>query len=190
MTARATVGNVDRQAYDLLSAPTVPAFDKAISHLTNAANHSKLSMGSAAVLALLGGRRGRHAAIIGIAAAGATSVIANLVVKPLAKRDRPVRADEHRDNSPLTSHHVPMPTSDSFPSGHTAAAFAFASAVAVVWPRASVAPFVLAGAVGYSRVHTGVHYPSDVILGGLLGASVGATLGRIYAVRSLRDGRG
>ena len=189
MTARARMGKVDRRLYDQLSAPTTPRFDVAISHLTNAANHSKLSLGSAAILGALGGRRGRQTAVVGIVAVGATSLIANLVLKPLAHRARPNRADDHRDTSPLTPHHVPMPSSDSFPSGHTAAAFAFATAVASVWPAASVAPFVLAGAVGYSRVHTGVHYPSDVVLGAALGGSVGAAIGRIHAVRSPRGDR-
>ena len=97
MTARARMGKVDRRLYDQLSAPTTPRFDVAISHLTNAANHSKLSLGSAAILGALGGRRGRQTAVVGIVAVGATSLIANLVVKPLAHRARPNRADDHRD---------------------------------------------------------------------------------------------
>ena len=80
MTARATMGTVDRRLYDQLSAPTIPAFDAGISHLTNAANHSKLSLGSAALLGTLGGRRGRQAAVVGIVAVAATSLIANLIV--------------------------------------------------------------------------------------------------------------
>ena len=73
----------------------------------------------------------------------------------------------------IVRRHVAMPTSTSFPSGHTAAAFAFATGVGVEWPAASVPLYVLAGLVGYSRVHTGVHFPGDVIVGSLVGATIG-----------------
>lgn len=64
-----------------------------------------------------------------------------------------------------------MPRSTSFPSGHAASAFAFATGVAGVLPTAI--PLQLAAAmVAYSRVHTGVHYPADVIVGALIGSSV------------------
>ena len=66
-----------------------------------------------------------------------------------------------------------MPTSTSFPSGHSASAFAFASAVGKEIPVISVPLRGLAGAVAYSRVHTGVHYPTDVIIGSIIGASIG-----------------
>ena len=68
--------------------------------------------------------------------------------------------------------HVPMPVSRSFPSGHTAAAVAFASGAGHVLPLASVPLHTLAALVAYSRVHTGVHYPGDVLAGAVLGSVV------------------
>jgi undecaprenyl-diphosphatase len=65
-----------------------------------------------------------------------------------------------------------MPDSHSFASGHSAAAFAFAIGVgrAASW---TVPPLtLLASLVGYSRVHTGVHYPGDVIFGSLCGVGL------------------
>jgi membrane-associated phospholipid phosphatase len=62
-----------------------------------------------------------------------------------------------------------MPTSTSFPSGHSASAFAFATAVGKEILAISGPLRGLAGAVAYSRVHTGVHYPTDVIIGASIG---------------------
>lgn len=63
--------------------------------------------------------------------------------------------------------------SPSFPSGHTSAAFATATALSMKYPKwyVIVPAFTWAGYVGYSRMHTGVHYPSDVAAGAVLGAS-------------------
>jgi undecaprenyl-diphosphatase len=66
-----------------------------------------------------------------------------------------------------------MPASTSFPSGHAASGFAFASAIGRDQPGLGLALRFLAAAVAYSRVHTGVHYPGDVVVGALIGASTG-----------------
>jgi membrane-associated phospholipid phosphatase len=62
--------------------------------------------------------------------------------------------------------------SPSFPSGHTSSAFGFATAISLAYPKwYIVAPSMAwATAVGYSRLHLGVHYPSDVLGGAILGA--------------------
>ena len=99
---------------------------------------------------------------MGLASVAVTSAIVNVAIKPVARRRRPNRDTR---GVPL-SRHVPMPVSRSFPSGHTACAFAFATAVGD-----ALALRMLAAAVGYSRVHTGVHFPGDVLLGALIGTS-------------------
>lgn len=62
--------------------------------------------------------------------------------------------------------------SPSFPSGHTSDAFALAASLSISYPRwyTAAASFTWAGTVGYSRLHLGVHYPSDVIGGAVVGA--------------------
>jgi membrane-associated phospholipid phosphatase len=67
---------------------------------------------------------------------------------------------------------VEMPGSSSFPSGHTASAFAFATAISRAYPLLALPSFGIPSAVGYSRVHAGVHCPGDVIAGAILGSTV------------------
>ena len=94
-----------------------------------------------------------------LAIAGA-SAMANAVLKPLLPRRRPAAAElpayQTIDNPP---------TSSSFPSGHAASAAAFATAVAMESPRLGLAVAPLAASVAYSRVHVGVHWTSDVLVG-------------------------
>jgi undecaprenyl-diphosphatase len=63
--------------------------------------------------------------------------------------------------------------SSSFPAGHAATAFAGATLLSYVAPRAAPAFLVLAALIGYSRVYVGVHYPGDVVVGALLGVAIG-----------------
>ncbi|MFD5648107.1 phosphatase PAP2 family protein [Streptomyces sp. NPDC127039] len=163
---------VDGALYAAVAATSTPALDRALRRLSHAADHSKVSLGIAAALAL-SGARARRAALVGVGAIAVASASTNLLGKRLVRRARP-----DREAARVTvDRYVPMPASASFPSGHTAAAVAFATAVGVVLPEAAVPLGALASAVGYSRVHTGVHYPGDVAAGAVLGiASAAAAL--------------
>jgi membrane-associated phospholipid phosphatase len=159
---------LDLAVYSAIAVTPTPTLDQALRRLSKAADYSRLSMASAAVLALTRGRVGRDAAMTGLASVAATSATLNLGVKSIVRRRRPDRVAEE---VPL-ARQVRMPSSTSFPSGHAAAAFAFATGVGHVLPSAGVPLRALAALVAYSRVHTGVHYPSDVLAGALLGGAI------------------
>jgi membrane-associated phospholipid phosphatase len=161
------VQRVDDRVYRAIASMHTPRLDDSMTRLSRAADYSRLSIAAAALLAVTGGRDGRRAAILGLAAVGVTAAVANLLVKPLGRRPRPRRTSWIKPGR-----QVRMPRSASFPSGHTAAAFAFATAVGTVLPQAAKPLRALAALVAYSRVHTGVHYPSDVVAGALLGTVV------------------
>ena len=174
---------VDKAVYRAVAATPTPTLDGPLRTFTSAADHSKLWIGAAAVLFAVGGSRGRRAALTGVAAIACTSAIVNLPMKLAGHRRRP---DADAAGVPL-ARRVEMPTSASFPSGHSASAAAFASSVSQVVPALGLPLGVAAAAVGYSRVHSGVHYPGDVVAGAVVGSSVGglvAWAGRRLAARS------
>ena len=96
-------------------------------------------------------------------------VVVNFTIKPLVARERPWLVI--RDFVNL----VPEKDPNSFPSGHTNAAFAFALAVCMSAPRRwmKVAAVCAAAVMGLSRLYVGVHFPSDVLAGALVGSLCG-----------------
>jgi membrane-associated phospholipid phosphatase len=159
---------LDVAVYAAIAATPTPTLDRVFTAVSRAADHSKLWIATAATLALTGGRQGRSAAVDGLASIALTSTVVNAGVKPLGRRRRPDRAAHQ---VPI-ARHVTMPFSTSFPSGHAASASAFATGVTHAWPTAGIPLHAAAAVVGYSRVHTGVHYPLDVIVGSVLGSAL------------------
>jgi undecaprenyl-diphosphatase len=100
-------------------------------------------------------------------------VVANLLaagLKSAIGRERPNVA--YPSPKPL----VHGPHDPSFPSGHAATSFACATMLSFFVPRWAPAFFVLAAAIGWSRVYNGVHYPLDVLGGAALGVVVATAL--------------
>lgn len=163
------VGRLDRAVYAAIADSPTPSIDEPIRRLSNSANFSKLWIGVAGGLAVAGGPSGRRAAATGLVAIGVASAVVNQGIKRLYPRARPDREGEEVPDE----RRVHMPDSTSFPSGHSASGFAFATAVAGQLPVVGAGLRFLAGAVAYSRVHTGVHYPGDAVVGSLVGAGIG-----------------
>lgn len=166
------VSQLDRAIYAAIADSPTPSIDEPLRRLSNAANFSKLWIGIAGGLAVACGRPGRRAATSGLVAIGVASAVVNQGIKRLYPRVRPDREGEEVPEE----RHVRMPDSTSFPSGHSASGFAFASAVAAQLPVVGAGLRFLAAAVAYSRVHTGVHYPGDAVVGSLVGAGIGGVV--------------
>lgn len=168
----------DDAAYRSVARLSTPLLDEPLRRVSGFANFSKPWLITAGLLAVFGGPRGRRAGLTGLAAVGTTSLVVNQSIKLIGERHRP-------DRDGLGVPHerwVTMPSSTSFPSGHSASAAAFAVAVGDLLPALKLPLCCTASVVAFSRVFTGVHYPSDV----LVGAAVGTLLGRVAATVARR----
>ena len=176
------LGRVDRAVYVAVARLSTPVLDAPLSRLSHFANHSKPWFLTAAVLAVVGGPTGRRGASAGVMAIGAASLVVNQPMKLAGDRARPDRVG----HAVPEARWVPMPTSTSFPSGHSASALAFAVAVGDVLPSLRLPLRAAAATVAFSRVYTGVHYPGDVLVGAATGAVLGRLVGRAVNRRAKR----
>ena len=109
--------------------------------------------------------RHRAAATRALLAVAVVFAVNDLVAKPLVARPRPFRGGI--EGARVIQQ--PPPTTSSLPSGHAAAAVAGAMSLSRVWPQAAWALWLLAGGIAMSRIYVGVHYPSDLLAGAVLG---------------------
>ena len=133
-------------------------------------------------LAMLLFRPTRRAGMAALCAMAIGLVVVNFTIKPLVARDRPWLVIENFVNL------VPEKDPNSFPSGHTNAAFAFAAGICAAgdsrrWMK--VTAVCMAVVMGLSRLYVGVHFPSDV----LAGAAIGSLCGLLGA-SAVRKARG
>jgi membrane-associated phospholipid phosphatase len=128
-------------------------------------------VGVAGALALAGGPKGRRAAARGSVCYGTAAVVANGVIKPLVRRTRPPGADKGR-TGPVTS---------SFPSGHAATDLAFTLGVSQEMPVLFVPLACASLAAHWSLVRSRGHYPSDVLMGGVLAFAVALALRKVWS---------
>ncbi|MDX2648338.1 phosphatase PAP2 family protein, partial [Streptomyces sp. PA03-1a] len=164
----------DKELFLNVATRSWPAAEPVLPRLSKAANHGLLWFGVAAGIAAVGGRTGRRAALRGAASLAVASAVVNTVGKGAVRRNRPVL-----DAVPVMRRLSRQPGTTSFPSGHAASAAAFAAGVALESPRWGAVVLPVAWSVAFSRIYTGVHYPSDVAAGMALGA------GAALAVRGL-----
>ena len=130
----------------------------------------------AAAVILLCFRKSRRAGAVALGGMLFSLLFVNGILKHLVSRTRPWLVVEGlqtllRSNDP-----------NSFPSGHTSAAFAFASALCGTldrtWPK--VLAVAAAALMGWSRLYVGVHFPSDVLAGAVIGTLCGLLAVGLY----------
>jgi undecaprenyl-diphosphatase len=118
------------------------------------------------------------ASLVAAVSVGIGSLVVALL-KETVDRPRPAHADPGIDTV------VGTPGSPSFPSGHTATAFAAAAVVGAFYPRLRWPLYGLAALVGFSRIYLGVHFALDVVAGAILGLSIG--LGIVWLAKKGRQ---
>jgi undecaprenyl-diphosphatase len=158
---------------------THPLADRLWSRVTGFADRGVLWWTIAGVIAVAGRRRAAARGALSLLAASAT---ANLLAKQLFGGERPIL-----EEIPIGRRLPRQPSTPAFPSGHSASAAAFAVGVGLEEPRLGGALAPLAVGVGYSRLHVGAHWLSDVVGGLALGAGVAAVGGLISRRRGVTD---
>ncbi len=139
-----------------------PGLERAAKGLGKAGNNGAVWFGVGVLLAIFDG--GNREAWLICAFLGPIAIGLNYVVKALVRRPRPVL----EGLPPLGG----APSSLSFPSAHATSSFAVATAMTRVEPLGALA-FVLAFALALGRPYLGMHYPSDVVVGAVLGVLLG-----------------
>jgi undecaprenyl-diphosphatase len=176
----------------VIAPPAQAGIDRRLFGFINGLPHSKTSdryvsvlsdlgeglgwVAGGATLAMLGGHKGRRAGIAMASASLVATYIVQVRVKPVFRRVRPFVNREARV--------VGIPPPDhSFPSGHTASSFAAATAVAFFYPKAAPLAYTMATGVAVSRVHLGVHFPSDAAVGAAIGIGIGTLSAWLFRKR-------
>ncbi|MCK1797230.1 phosphatase PAP2 family protein [Streptomyces sp. XM4193] len=179
---KSRVSRVDNVLFRKVAGRRLPGADRVLPRLSRSANHGLLWFGTAAAIATLGSDRAsaRRAALRGTASLALASLVTNTLAKRAVRRDRPLLGPV-----PSIRHLKRQPHTTSFPSGHSASAAAFATGVAMESPALGAVVAPVAAAVAFSRVYTGVHYPTDVAAGIAIGAGAALVVRRLLPSRQL-----
>ena len=168
------IAGMDQTLFHLLNgAWTVPIFDRVMPALSWMGNLGLVWIVLLGAMAVFGKKTVRRIALAGLAAL-AIGFVFSEIIKVITMRPRPFLV------LPDVRLLIPAPSSFAFPSGHTTSAFAAASGVILAArdllkrvPLWAWGMLVLAAAISYSRIYVGVHWPTDVAAGILLGFASG-----------------
>ncbi|MEU3775126.1 phosphatase PAP2 family protein [Streptomyces sp. NPDC032472] len=166
----------DRALFDAVARRHWPGGDRVLPRLSRAANHGVLWGAAAVAIAAFGPAGARKAAVRASASLALASATINTIGKWSVRRPRPLL-----EGVPAVRQLATQPLTTSFPSGHSASAFAFTTGLALHAPLWGAALAPVAVSVAFSRVYTGVHYPSDVVAGAALGVAAGFAVRRVAA---------
>ena len=103
-------------------------------------------------------------------------IFGQMILKNLISRPRPCHVDQAFEML------VARPSSSSFPSTHSAWAFAAATAIFMKYKKAGIAAFIVAALIAFSRMYMFLHYPTDVLCGIIFGILLGIAADKICDV--------
>lgn len=142
-----------------------PILDKIMIFITSLGNGGMIWI--VATILLLIPKKTRKAGIVSAAALLGSLLFNNMLIKNIVQRQRPYVTLE------TLKIIIPRPSDFSFPSGHSAASFAAAASFYRLLPQKFGIPaIVLAALIAFSRLYVGVHYPTDVLAGALMGIAL------------------
>jgi undecaprenyl-diphosphatase len=134
--------------------------------ITQSGTKGAIWVAMALLLVAFGGRSGRHAAMVEIAALLVAEGTINLLLKPVIARERPYEA---RGPGQLDLLLVRAPGPHSWPSAHAGSSVAAGLSLAMLMPGLAAPVLILAALIAFSRVYVGVHFPLDVLAGVCVG---------------------
>jgi undecaprenyl-diphosphatase len=182
---------MDQTLFSLINSVWIsPGLDRVMSILSDLNFWVPLMVLAGLAVVVWGGFRGRAALLVLALAVTVTDSGAVNALKHWANRPRPYQVEMARVvklakatppclgslKPPVVRTSTPETgtiTGRSFPSGHTADNFAVAAVLALFFRRWGWSYFVVAAAIGYSRIYTASHWPSDVLVSVFLGTGLG-----------------
>ncbi|WP_304508408.1 phosphatase PAP2 family protein [Anaerotignum sp.] len=152
-----------------------PWLDKPMILISTLGNNGFLWIALAVIFFSLGNKKKpwRAWGILLLFCLAANILVCNVLLKPMVARIRPYD---------LLGYDILVPrlADFSFPSGHTSASFAAAAVIYTMNKKWGIVVFIFAALMGFSRLYLGVHFPSDVLAGALLGWIVARVVICIY----------
>lgn len=133
-------------------------------------------------LVLLFPKKTRQAGFVMLLCLAGAFIANDLVIKPLVARVRPFETMEALQIL------IDPPGSFSFPSGHTNSSFAAALALTLIYGKKGAWAYIPASLIAFSRCYVGVHYPTDVFVGMIVGTAMSFIVFKLVGRRVLRKG--
>lgn len=158
-----------------------PVLDEMMQSVSSLGNKGMIWIGIGILLLLLGvkNKKRRNGGLLVLLSLAVNFLACNVILKPLVDRTRPYYV---LDYTPL----IPPVGDPSFPSGHTSASFAAATAIYAINRKWGLAAYLLAAVMGFSRLYLGVHFPTDVLAGALVGTAAALAVIRLWRRKEKR----